>query len=323
MRVMVTGAAGFIGMHVADALLRRGDEVIGVDNFTPYYSEKLKRDRLALLEGREGFSFTELDVADHDRLRAMDLDGVTGIIHLAAQPGVRYSLDHPFEYAHANLTAHLSMMELARHHEGVEHFVYASSSSVYGGNTKMPFSVDDPVEHPVSLYAATKRCDELMSQCYSHLYGIRQTGLRFFTVYGPWYRPDMALFKFADAIMADRPIRVFNHGDMRRDFTWVGDIVTGVIAALDTPPSDENGAPHRVYNLGNCRSEPLLKVIDLLEQALGKKAERQLEGMQPGDVKETFADIEATKRDLGFEPTTPIEEGIPRFVAWYMEYHGH
>ena len=251
------------------------------------------------------------------------------MVHLGAQAGVRYSLTNPFAYAQSNLVGHLNIMEYCRHLDGFDHLVYASSSSVYGGNTKLPFSIDDRVDHPVSLYAATKKADELMSQSYSHLYRLPQTGLRFFTVYGPWGRPDMALWLFTEAILADKPIHVFNHGDMHRDFTYIDDIVSGVVAAMDNPPDDtgsvdnpeQGGAPHRVYNIGNHRSEKLTRMIEVLEEALGKTAVRIMEPMQPGDVKETFADIEAIRRDLGFEPTTPIEEGIPRFVEWYRQYH--
>jgi UDP-glucuronate 4-epimerase len=324
MSILVTGAAGFIGYHVAEHLLERGESVIGLDNLNSYYSVQLKKDRLALLEGREGFEFLRADLAEPELLFSL-LEGrpLEGIVHLAAQPGVRHSLKAPFDYVRSNLTGHLAVLELARHREECRHLVYASSSSVYGGNTKTPFSVDDPVDRPVSLYAATKRADELMSQCYSHLYSIPQTGLRFFTVYGPWYRPDMALWKFAECILEGRPIRVFNHGDMRRDFTWIGDVVAGVVAALDRPPTAKEGEPppHRIYNLGNHRSEKLLRYIEVLEDALGKKAKKRFEGMQPGDVYETYADIETSRRDLGYEPTTTIEEGVPRFAKWFRDYH--
>jgi UDP-glucuronate 4-epimerase len=322
MSVLVTGVAGFIGSHVATALLDRGEAVIGIDNVNDYYDVRLKQARLARLEGRNGFVFRKVDIADPAAVVAAAADApgaIDRIVHLAAQAGVRHSLTHPFAYVNANLTGHLSLLELARGIDGLRHMVYASSSSVYGGNTKMPFAVEDRVDHPVSLYAATKKADELMSHSYSHLFGIPQTGLRFFTVYGPWGRPDMALYLFTEAILAGRPITVFNHGDMKRDFTYVDDIVSGVLASLDLPPSGP--APHRVYNIGNNRSEPLLRLIEVLEQALGRKAVKQLEPMQPGDVKETVADISALQRDTGFAPTTPIDVGVPRFVEWYLDYH--
>jgi len=323
MTILVTGAAGFIGYHVSEALLRRGDHVLGLDNLNAYYDPALKEARLARLKRHNAFEFIKTDLADHEGfMRAMQgRDDVTRVIHLAAQAGVRYSLDHPFAYVDANLTGHLSILEFCRHQKGFENLVYASSSSVYGGNTKLPFAVEDRVDTPVSLYAATKRANELMSHCYAHLYGIPQTGLRFFTVYGPWGRPDMALYIFTKAITEGRPISVFNHGDMKRDFTYIDDIVTGVIASCDSVPPAKDGVPHRVYNIGNHRSEPLMRLIELLEQALGKKAETRFEPMQPGDVKETYADISAIQRDLGFAPTTPIDVGVPKFVAWYREYH--
>ncbi|MDP6342472.1 MAG: GDP-mannose 4,6-dehydratase, partial [Alphaproteobacteria bacterium] len=239
------------------------------------------------------------------------------------QAGVRYSLENPFAYVEANLVGHMVILEFCRQQKDLRHLVYASSSSVYGGNRKLPFAESDRVDHPVSLYAATKKSDELLSQTYAHLYRIPQTGLRFFTVYGPWGRPDMALWLFTEAILAGRPIRVFNHGDMQRDFTYVDDIVSGVLAALNAPPAAADGeAPHRIYNLGNNQPEELLRLIELLEETLGRKAERKLEPMQPGDVKSTYADLSAIERDLGYRPTTPIEEGVPRFVEWYRDYHG-
>ena len=323
MAIVVTGAAGFIGYHLSTALLERGDEVIGVDNLNAYYDPKLKRARLARLEGRNGFRFVQADISDRDAFaRALEGGRVTRMAHLAAQAGVRHSLTHPFDYVQANLVGHMVVAEWCRHAKGFEHLVYASSSSVYGGNTKLPFAETDPVDRPVSLYAATKKADELMSHAYAHLYGLPQTGLRFFTVYGPWGRPDMALWLFTKAIFAGEPIAVFNHGDMSRDFTYVDDIVRGVIAALDRVPSADGGVAHRVYNIGNHRSEKLLRMIEVLEQAIGRKAEKRLEPMQPGDVKATYADITAIRRDLGFEPTTPIDVGIPRFVEWYRSYHG-
>jgi UDP-glucuronate 4-epimerase len=321
MTVLVTGVAGFIGYHVAEALLARGDTVVGIDNVNDYYDVRLKEARLARLRRHNAFTFHREDIAVPTAVdeALTDKTGITRIVHLAAQAGVRYSLTHPFAYAHANILGHLSILELARHLPRLQHMVYASSSSVYGGNVKLPFAVEDRVDHPVSLYAATKKADELISHSYSHLFALPQTGLRFFTVYGPWGRPDMALYLFTEAILAGKPITVFNHGDMKRDFTYIDDIVTGVLASLDRPPSGP--APHRVYNIGNNRSEPLLRLIEVLERALGKSAVKKFEPMQPGDVKESFADITAIQRDTGFTPTTPIDVGVPRFTAWYKEYH--
>ncbi len=325
MSILVTGAAGFIGYHVCQALLARGEAVVGVDDLNDYYDVALKQARLAQLEALAGFAFARLDVADREALGAV-LAGqpdISAVVHLAAQAGVRYSITNPEAYIHANIEGHFSVLEACRGIEGLGHLVYASSSSVYGGNTDLPFSVDDRVAQPVSLYAATKRSAELMSYCYSHLYRMPQTGLRFFTVYGPWGRPDMSAYIFTRAILAGEPIRVFNQGDMRRDFTYIDDVVAGVLAAIDRPPEDDGAAaPHRLYNLGNHRAEPLMRFIGLIEKAAGRKAEIVLEPMQPGDVKETYADIEASRRDLGFEPRTRIDEGIPRFVAWYRDYHG-
>ncbi|MDF1736467.1 MAG: NAD-dependent epimerase/dehydratase family protein [Minwuia sp.] len=326
MTILVTGAAGFIGFHVASRLLARGDRVIGLDNLNDYYDVGLKRDRLALLQAQAGFGFIQTDIADFEGLKAAlaETGPIRGIVHLAAQAGVRYSLTNPHAYLQANLAGHLNMLEIARHCDGLEHMVYASSSSVYGGNKDLPFSVDDRVDHPVSLYAATKKADELMSHCYAHLYRTPQTGLRFFTVYGPWGRPDMAMWLFTKAILAGEPIRVFNNGAMQRDFTYIDDIVTGVVASLDNPPADggEGKPPYRVYNIGNHKAEPLMRMIGLIEDALGRKAEKIMEPMQPGDVPATYADIEAIRRDLGFEPSTPIDVGIPAFIDWYRTYHG-
>lgn len=322
MSVLVTGAAGFIGFHVARTLLARGEEVYAFDNVNDYYSVSLKRARLAELQRYSGFTFHEIDISHRDAVaHAMAAHpGTTGVVHLAAQAGVRHSLVDPYVYVQANVMGQVVLLEAARRLKRLDNFVYASSSSVYGGNEKQPFSVDDPVERPVSLYAATKRSCELTAQCYSHLFGIPAIGLRFFTVYGPWGRPDMAAFLFADAILADRPIKVFNHGRMARDFTYIDDIVAGTLAALDRPSTAT--PPHRVYNLGNHRPEPLLRFIELIEETLGRKAKKEMLPLQPGDVPESYADIESSRRDLGFEPKTPIEVGIPRFIAWYKEYHG-
>jgi UDP-glucuronate 4-epimerase len=323
MTYLVTGAAGFIGFHVAQALLARGEEVLGIDDLNGYYSVRLKRDRLAELADSPGFSFQQVDIADAGALDAA-LTGrkVRRVIHLAAQAGVRYSLENPRAYVDANVVGHLNILEFARHADGLDSVVYASSSSVYGGNSKLPFSEDDRVDAPVSLYAATKKADELMAATYAHLYRIPLTGLRFFTVYGPWGRPDMAMWLFTQAILEGRPIRVFNHGEMMRDFTYIDDIVAGVLAVTDAPPTDDGSPPHRVYNIGNNRAEALLRMIEVLEDAIGVKAERELLPMQPGDVPATYADISRIARDHGFAPTTPIEAGIPRFVDWYKRYHG-
>ena len=318
MTVLVTGVAGFIGYHTALRLLERGERVVGLDNLNDYYSVALKKARLARLTNRKDFEFHRVDLADPAALAA--LGGASRVVHLAAQAGVRHSIDHPFAYVGSNLAGHLAVLELCRRRPSFEHLVYASSSSVYGGNGRIPFSVEDQVDRPVSLYAATKLADEHMSHCYGHLYALPQTGLRFFTAYGPWGRPDMALYIFTKAILEGRPIRVFNRGDMKRDFTFVDDIVTGVVAALDNPPTAD--APHRLYNIGAGRPEPLTRMIALLENALGRRAERVLEPMQPGDMQETWADIGAIARDLGYAPTTSIDDGIPRFVEWYRAYHG-
>ena len=321
MTYLVTGAAGFIGMHVARRLLERGEKVVGIDRLDDYYSVALKRARLAELERHRGFAFHRLDLADMDALRdALVGERVRRIVHLAAQPGVRYSLENPQTYVSANVAGHVNVLEYARHADGLEGMVYASSSSVYGGNTKLPFSEDDAVDTPVSLYAATKRADELMAHTYAHLFRVPQTGLRFFTVYGPWGRPDMAVWSFAEAILEGRPIRVFNHGDMMRDFTYVDDIVSGVLAVADAPPADDGAPPHRLYNIGHNRPERLGDMIALLEDALGRKATRILEPMQPGDVPATYADIDRIRTDHGFAPTTPLKEGIPKFVEWFAAY---
>jgi UDP-glucuronate 4-epimerase len=324
MSILVTGAAGFIGFHVARALLRRGDRVIGVDNLNDYYDVRLKMARLAQLEGMPGFAFARLDIADREAVFALvgQHEGLSGVIHLAAQAGVRHSLVDPFAYVESNVMGTLVLLEAARRFERPVHFTYASSSSVYGANEKQPFGIADRVDRPVSLYAATKRSTELIVASYSRLYRLPATGLRFFTVYGPWGRPDMAAYLFTRAILAGEPIRVFNHGQMARDFTYIDDVVAGTIAAYDhPPPADGVEPPHRLYNLGNHRPERLLDFIAVIERLLGHTAQKELLPMQPGDVAESFADIEASRRDLGFEPSTGIEDGLTRFVDWYKEYH--
>ena len=326
--ILVTGAAGFIGAATSHALLARGDHVIGIDNLNSYYDVTLKQARLERLTAHGNFAFRKLDIADRDGMLklAEESPGITGIVHLAAQAGVRYSLLDPYAYVTANVMGQVVLLELARKLKSLKHFVYASSSSVYGGNTKLPFCVDDPVEQPNSLYAATKRAGELFGYTYAHLYGIPATGLRFFTVYGPWSRPDMAPIIFAKAIIAGEPIKVFNRGEMWRDFTYIDDIVNGVVRVLDRPPAD-NGKdggppPHKIYNLGNHRSEKLTDFIAGIESALQRKAIITLEPMQPGDVARTYADIDASRRDLDYEPATPISAGIPKFIAWYTNYYG-
>lgn len=331
MTILVTGAAGFIGFHTVRALLSRGERVIGIDNLNAYYDPALKRARLAVLHEEFGgdFDFRPVDFADASALHAgVDDAEFDQIVHLGAQVGVRYSLENPAAYVQSNLVGHLNMLELARVRQP-RHLVYASSSSVYGANTSLPFRVEDRTDHPVSLYAATKRADELMSESYANLYRMPMTGLRFFTVYGPWGRPDMAIWLFTKAIIAGDPINLFNHGAMRRDFTYIDDVVAGLIACLDVPPQDDGVekaggslAPHALYNIGNNRSEELLTVVGLLEQALGRKALTNLQPMQPGDVPDTFADISTIRRDLGFEPRTPIQSGVPRFTQWYKGFAG-
>ena len=323
MTVLVTGVAGFIGFHVARALIARGERVVGVDNLVPYYSVELKRARLEQLDGDGRFALHQADVAEAEAMAEVLAahPRIDRVVHLAAQAGVRYSLENPQAYIRANVEGQLVILELCRHLPGLRHLVYASSSSVYGGNRTLPFSVDDRVDDPVSIYAATKRAGELMGHAYGHLFGLPATGLRFFTVYGPWGRPDMSAYIFTRAIFDGKPIPVFNNGEMMRDFTYIDDIVHGVLAALDLPPG-EAGPPHRLYNLGNHRSEPLMRLIGLIEQAVGRKAEIEFLPMQPGDVKETYADIDSSRQDLGFHPETTIDEGIPRFVSWFREYHG-
>jgi UDP-glucuronate 4-epimerase len=327
MAILVTGAAGFIGYHVAEALIARGERVVGFDSVNAYYDPALKEARLAqLARHHNAFRLARADLATPGAVaHALASEGIDRVVHLAAQAGVRHSLTHPEDYVSANLTGHFHVLEAVRQHGGIRHLVYASSSSVYGGNTKLPFAVADRVDRPVSLYAATKAANELMTHSYAHLFKIPATGLRFFTVYGPWGRPDMSAYIFARAIFAGTPIQLFNRGRMKRDFTYVDDVVAGVLAALDRPPADdgEGGtAPHRRYNLGNHRSEELTRFVALIEQAAGRKAVIELADMQPGDVTDTFADIAPTTRDLGFAPRTPIDDGIPRFVAWFREYHG-
>jgi UDP-glucuronate 4-epimerase len=326
MAVLVTGAAGFIGYHVAEALIARGERVVGFDSVNSYYDPTLKEARLArLARHHNAFRLVRADLAVPGAVAdALASEAIDRVVHLAAQAGVRHSLTHPQDYVAANLTGHFHVLEAVRHHGGIRHLVYASSSSVYGGNTKLPFAVSDRVDRPVSLYAATKAANELMTHSYAHLFGTPSTGLRFFTVYGPWGRPDMSAYIFTRAIFAGTPITLFNDGRMKRDFTYVDDIVAGVLAALDRPPADdgEGGkAPHRRYNLGNHRSEELGRFVALIEQAAGRKAIVALAPLQPGDVPESFADIAASTRDLGFVPRTPIDAGIPRFVAWYRDYH--
>ena len=331
MKVLVTGAAGFIGYSLTQRLLARGDTVIGLDCVNDYYDVALKEARLAKLAAAGGDRFTLIrqDFADYPALvAALEGHSFDRIVHLGAQAGVRYSITNPHAYLSANLAGHLNLLEVARH-RAVEHMVYASSSSVYGGNTKLPFAVEDRVDQPVSLYAATKKADELMSETYAHLYRLPLTGLRFFTVYGPWGRPDMMMWIFTQKIMAGEPIPVFNHGDMYRDFTYIDDIISGVVASLDNPPPDDGAVkaggstkPHRLYNIGNHKSEHLMKVVEILEAECGRKAEIDFQPIQPGDVRQSFADIEAIRGDLGYEPTTSIDVGVPAFVAWYKGYHG-
>jgi UDP-glucuronate 4-epimerase len=332
-KILVTGAAGFIGYHTSLRLLERGDTVVGLDSMSDYYDVTLKEARLARLSPQPRFRFEHMDVADRERMAALfTRERFDRVVHLAAQAGVRYSLENPHAYIDANVVGFMNILEGCRHHP-VEHLVYASSSSVYGANTHMPFAVHDNVDHPVSLYAATKKANELMAHCYSHLYGIPTTGLRFFTVYGPWGRPDMALFLFTKAILEGREIDVFNHGRMQRDFTYIDDIVEGVVRVTDrparpnaawsgaTPDPATSRAPYRLYNIGNNSPVQLAHMIEVLEQALGRTARKRLLDMQPGDVAATFADVEDLERDVGFKPATSIEEGVRRFVDWYFAYY--
>lgn len=322
--VLLTGAAGFIGLHTGLRLLEAGHTVIGVDNLNAYYDPSLKHDRLALLQVHPGFRFFQADIADRDAMTAIadQAPNITHYVHLAAQAGVRYSLKAPFDYSHSNLEGQLVMLELARANPRCQHFIYASSSSVYGANTKLPFSVTDRVDQPVSLYAATKRSGELMAHAYSHLYRIPTTGLRFFTVYGPWGRPDMAPYLFARAISNNEAITVFNHGKMRRDFTYIDDIVSGVVGLLDHVPTAQGDLPpYALYNIGNNRAENLMDFITTMERALDRKADIRFAPMQDGDVVETYADIAPLSAAIGYAPTTTIAEGIPRFVAWFKDYY--
>ncbi|WP_313222135.1 NAD-dependent epimerase [Pseudoxanthomonas mexicana] len=333
MRVLVTGAAGFIGSHLSERLLARGDEVLGCDNLNAYYDPALKEARLARLMPQDGFSFVRASLEDRAALEAaFDDFKPQRVVNLAAQAGVRYSLENPHAYIDSNIVGFLNILEACRH-RGIEHLVYASSSSVYGANRKLPFAVEDSVDHPVSLYAASKKANELMAHTYSHLFGLPTTGLRFFTVYGPWGRPDMALFLFTKKILAGEPIDVFNHGHHTRDFTYVDDIVEGVIRTLDRVPGPDPAydplaptpasslAPYRVYNIGNHQPVQLLRYIEVLEDCLGRKAEKRLLPMQPGDVPDTEADVEALRRDTGYSPATPIETGVRRFVEWYRAFY--
>ncbi len=333
MRVLITGAAGFIGYHTAARLLDRGDEVIGLDNLSPYYDVSLKEARLKRLKAHARFRFVKADLADRDAVEATFAEEKPErVIHLAAQAGVRYSLDHPHAYISSNITGFLHVLEGCRHH-GVQHLVYASTSAVYGSNRKLPFDVSDPTDHPVSLYGATKKANEMMAHSYAHLFALPVTGLRFFTVYGPWGRPDMSLFLFTRDILAGKPIQVFNYGHHARDFTFIDDAVEGVVRSLDTiatPDPDWRGdapdpatssAPYRLYNVGNHAPVALLDYIAAIEKAIGKKAKIELVPQQPGDVEETYANVEALKQATGFQPATPLDQGIERFVAWYRDYY--
>jgi UDP-glucuronate 4-epimerase len=316
MNILVTGTAGFIGFHLANKLLDLGHTLVGLDNFNDYYTVQLKRDRHAILEKRVGYTGVEADLCDHERLTALFLQNkFDRVCHLAAQAGVRYSLTHPFVYQKANLEGYLSILEACRHAK-VPRLVYASSSSVYGGNTKLPFSESDPVDHPVSLYAATKKANELMAHTYTHLYGLQTVGLRFFTVYGPWGRPDMAMWLFTEAMMQGKSIPVFNNGRMQRDFTFVEDIIQGIVGSLFSDKLD----PYEVFNIGNHRSENLLDMIGILGQALGVTPKMEFLPLQPGDVPATYADITQIQTKCGYQPTTPISVGIPKFVEWYKAY---
>ena len=335
MKVIITGSAGFIGYHVATALLEGGAEVVGVDNLSPYYDVDLKRARIARLEEKAGFEFRALDITDRvgmTRLTAAH-DDATHVLHLAAQAGVRHSLTHPEDYIQTNLVGHFEVLEACRRLPDLAHLVYASSSSVYGRNTKLPYSESDPVDSPVSLYAATKKADELITHTYSHIHRLKATGLRFFTVYGPWGRPDMSALIFTRAILAGEPIDVFNYGNHRRDFTFVDDIVQGVVRSMDhgaqpnpdwdsdNPDPATSDAPYRIYNIGNNQPVELMKYIEVLEDCLGRKAEKNMLPLQPGDVPDTYADSQVLVDAVGYQPATPVEEGVARFVDWYVDYY--
>lgn len=334
LKVLVTGAAGFIGFHLTKSLLARGCQVVGLDNLNDYYAVSLKQARLAQIQPNPGFNFEKADLADrNEMMRLFDQHRPRQVVNLAAQAGVRYSLENPYVYVDSNLSGFLNVLEGCRHY-GIEHLVYASSSSVYGANTKMPFSVHDNVDHPLSLYAATKKANELMAHTYSHLYNLPVTGLRFFTVYGPWGRPDMALFKFTQNILDGRPLDVYNYGKHRRDFTYIDDIVEGIVNVLqkipepnplwsgDNPDSATSFAPYRLYNIGNHNPVDLMRFINVLEECLGMKAKLNFLPMQPGDVPETYADVDDLVRDFAFAPRTPLEKGIDNFVEWYRMYYG-
>jgi UDP-glucuronate 4-epimerase len=334
MPVLITGAAGFIGFHLCCRFLDLGHEVVGLDNLNPYYSPSLKKGRLALLQEREAFEFACIDLEDQEAMERLFREhSFSHVLHMAAQAGVRYSLSHPRTYVNSNLVGFENVLECCRHHADLQHLLFASSSSVYGLNTRMPFSEHDNVDHPVSLYAATKKANELMAHSYSYLYSIPCTGLRFFTVYGPWGRPDMAYFRFTEAILNDNPISVYNYGRMRRDFTYIDDVVDGVYGAAFAPPGYDHqwsgespdpatsSVPYRIYNIGNNQSVELEHFIGVLEQSLGKRARKEYHPLQPGDVPSTYANIDDLIRDVGYRPKTTIEEGIPRFVEWYKAYY--
>jgi UDP-glucuronate 4-epimerase len=333
MKILVTGAAGFIGFHLTINLLKRGHEVTGFDNLNDYYDVQLKKDRLQILENHQSFNFVKGDLADRKAVEKLFAENsFQRVVNLAAQAGVRYSLENPHAYIDANIVGFMNILEACRHNK-VEHLVYASSSSVYGSNTQMPFSIHQNVDHPVSLYAASKKANELMAHTYAHLYNLPVTGLRFFTVYGPWGRPDMALFLFTRAILEDKPIKVFNQGKMSRDFTYVDDIVEGVVRVMDRIPESDpdwtgenpdpssSRAPYRVYNIGNNSPVELLRFIEIIEEKTGKKAKKEMLPMQPGDVPATWADVEDLMRDTGFSPSTPLEKGVEKFVSWFREYY--
>lgn len=317
MTTLVTGAAGFIGYHLSEALLARGEAVIGVDDCNAYYDVALKHARLGRLSLHKAFTFRKVDIADHEALARVG-DGVDIIVHLAAQAGVRYSIEQPFAYSAANMTGHLAVLELARHNKRLKHLVYASSSSVYGAGSALPYNESARADRPQSLYAATKRADEMMSAAYTHQFGLRQTGLRFFTVYGPWGRPDMAYFSFAEAIMAGSPLTMYDNGTLKRDFTYIDDIIAGVIGVIDHPPEDS--APNRLFNIGNCRSELVRDLVELLEAGLGRKAIIRDAPRPAADPVETHADITALAELTGFSPKTTLSQGIPRFVDWYLSW---